>query len=107
MTCFAAFPSVLPRALGTQIEVPTLEGAEALQIPEGTQSGARFRIRGKGVPHVNGHGRGDLHVVVDVVTPTQLTKEQRKVLEHLGSVTTTDNRPVERKFYEKVKDLFS
>jgi molecular chaperone DnaJ len=94
-------------ALGAKIEVPTLEGTEILHIPEGTQSGARFPIRGKGVPQLNGHGRGDLHVTVDVVTPAHLTKEQRKLLEQLGSLTSTDNRPVEKKLYEKVKDLFS
>ena len=94
-------------ALGTQVEVPTLEGPENLQIPEGVQSGAQFRIRGKGVPQINGRGRGDLYVTVDVVTPTHLTREQRKLLEQLGSVTKADNRPVEKKFYEKVKDLFN
>jgi len=94
-------------ALGTQVEVPTLEGPEILHIPEGVQTGARLRIRGKGVPHINGHGRGDLYVMVDVVTPTHLTKEQRKLLEQLGAVTNADNRPVEKKLYEKVKDLFN
>ena len=94
-------------ALGIQLEVPTLEGTDTLRIPEGVQSGSRFRIRGKGVPHVNGHGRGDLYVTVEVVTPTHLTKEQKRLLEQLGSVEKTDNRPVEKKLYEKVKNLFN
>lgn len=94
-------------ALGANVEVPTLEGTETLQIPEGTQTGARFRIRGKGIPYLNGHGRGDLYVFIQAVTPTRLTKEQRKLLEQLDSLTRPDNRPVEKSFTEKVKDLFS
>lgn len=94
-------------ALGTEIEVPTLEKPEKLHIPEGTQSGTRFMIRNKGVPNVNGHGRGDLYITVDVKTPTHLTKEQKKLLEQLDEISAADNRPVEKKFYEKVKDLFS
>lgn len=94
-------------ALGADIEIPTLQGKEILHIPEGTQSGTRFRVRGKGVPHVNGHGRGDLFVIADVATPTHLTKEQKKLLEQLDAITKADNRPLEKKLYEKVKDLFS
>jgi molecular chaperone DnaJ len=94
-------------ALGAQIEIPTLDGPESLDIPEGTQSGTRLKIRGKGVPLINGHGRGDLYVSVEVVTPTHLSKEQRRLMEQLDSIITPDNRPVEKKLYEKVKDLFS
>ncbi|MBI2815999.1 MAG: molecular chaperone DnaJ [Acidobacteria bacterium] len=96
-------------ALGADIEVPTLEndGKQTLHIPAGTQSGTRFRIRSKGVPHVNGHGRGDLYVIADVAVPTHLTREQRKLLEQLDAITQADNRPMEKKLYEKVKDLFS
>ncbi len=87
--------------------MPTLEGHETLQIPEGTQSGSRFRIRGKGVPHVNGRGRGDLYVYVNVVTPTRLTREQRRLLEQLGSLTKPDNQPAEKKLADKVRDIFN
>jgi len=99
--------TITQAALGAEIEVPTLEGRETLRIPEGTHSGARFRLRGKGVPHVNGHGRGDLFITANVITPTHLNKEQRKLLEQLDAITKADNRPLEKKFYEKVKDLFS
>ncbi|MBI4443438.1 MAG: molecular chaperone DnaJ [Acidobacteria bacterium] len=99
--------SVTQAALGAKVEVPTLEDMETLQIPEGTQTGARFRIRGKGIPHLNGHGRGDLYVYVRVVTPNNLTKEQRKLLEQLDALSRPDNRPEEKSFTEKVKDLFS
>jgi molecular chaperone DnaJ len=99
--------TITQAALGTEIEVPTLEGQERLHIPEGTQSGTQFVIRSKGVPHLNGHGRGDLYITTNVTTPTHLTKEQKKLLEQLDLITKADNRPVEKKFYEKVKDLFS
>ena len=99
--------SVTQAALGAKVEVPTLEEMETLQIPEGTQTGARFRIRGKGIPHLNGHGRGDLYVYVRVVTPNNLTKEQRKLLEQLHALSRPDNHPEEKSFTEKVKDLFS
>lgn len=94
-------------ALGAQIEVPTLEGKETLNIPEGTQTGTRFRIRGKGIPRLDGHGRGDLYVFVRVVTPTRLSKEQRRLLEDLAALDKTENQPADKKFTEKVKDLFS
>lgn len=105
---FCKVPISFPQAsLGAKIKVPTLEGHETLQIPEGTQSGSRFRIRGKGVPHVNGRGRGDLYVSVNVVTPTRLTREQRRLLEQLGSLTKPDNQPGEKKLADKVRDIFS
>ena len=94
-------------ALGAQIQVPTLEGEEPLHIPEGTQTGARFRLRGKGIPHVNGHGRGDLHVFVRVSTPANLSREQRQLLEQLEALSTPDNQPAEKTLTQKMKDLFS
>jgi len=102
-------------ALGAQIDVPTLDGKETLEIPEGTQTGTRFRLRGMGIPRLEGHGRGDLHVFVRVVTPARLNKEQRRLLEELavvepphdGSPDRTENPHTEKTFTEKVKDLFS
>ena len=105
---FCRIPITISQAaLGADIEIPTLEGPESLHIPAGTQSGTRFRLRGKGIPQVNGHGRGDLFVAADVVIPKHLGKEQRKLFEQLDELTKADNRPVERKFYEKVRDLFN
>ena len=94
-------------ALGAQIEVPTLDGKESLTIPEGTQSGSRFRLRGKGIPRLEGHGKGDLHVFVRVVTPARLNKEQRRLLEELAALERPENEPSEKTLTEKVKDLFS
>jgi molecular chaperone DnaJ len=93
-------------ALGCEIDVPTLEKPHKLSIPEGTQSGAQIRLRHKGVPALNGGGRGDLVVHVDVKTPTRLTRDQRKLLEQLRQTLPEDNAPSEKGIFEKVKDYF-
>ena len=104
---FCRVPISFPQAsLGAQIKVPTMEGHASLTVPEGTQSGSRFRLRGKGIPHVNGRGRGDLYVYVNVVTPTRLTREQRRLLEQLSSTIQIDNRPNGKKLSDKVRDIF-
>jgi molecular chaperone DnaJ len=74
-------------ALGAEIKVPTIDGWERLQIPEGTQTGTIFRLRSKGIPRLRGHGRGDQIVSVTVVTPKRLSKEQRKLFNQLQGVT--------------------
>jgi molecular chaperone DnaJ len=93
-------------ALGDEIQVPTLEGEHALKVPEGTQSGTSLRIRGKGVPVLNGHGKGDLHVEVRVQIPGKLSKRQRELLEELEGLTRVDNKPQRRTLFGKVKDIF-
>ena len=93
-------------ALGAEIDVPTLGQPHKLKIPEGTQSGAQFRLRGKGVVSLNGGGRGDISVHIDVRTPTRLTRDQRKLLEHLRSTLPADNAPTEKGLFDKVKDYF-
>jgi molecular chaperone DnaJ len=98
--------NIAQAALGCEIEVPTLEGPHKLKIPEGSQNGAQFRLRNKGVPVLNGGGRGDLFVHLDVRIPTRLTREQRKVLEQLRETLPVDNAPAEKGLFEKVKDYF-
>jgi molecular chaperone DnaJ len=93
-------------ALGCEIEVPTLESPHKLRIPEGTQNGAQFRLRNKGVPMLNGGGRGDLYVHIDVRIPSKLTRDQRKLLEQLRETLPVDNAPAEKGLFEKVKDYF-
>ncbi len=93
-------------ALGAEIVVPTLDGEETLTIPEGTQTGAIFRIKGKGIVALHGHGRGDLFVVVTVITPTKLTREQRRLLEQLAELEERQPKSAARKLGEKVKDIF-
>jgi molecular chaperone DnaJ len=93
-------------ALGVEISVPTLEGLQVLKVPEGTQSGTTLRIKGKGVPILNGHGKGDLFVEVRVQTPGKLNKRQRELLLELDGMTRIENRPQRRTLLGKVKDIF-
>lgn len=93
-------------ALGVEIKVPTLDGEHNLKIPDGTQSGTTFRIRNKGVPVLNSHGKGDLFVEVRVQTPTKLSKRQRELLQELDGMGQIENRPQRRTLLGKVKDMF-
>ncbi|MFZ0630802.1 MAG: molecular chaperone DnaJ [Acidobacteriaceae bacterium] len=94
-------------ALGAEISLTTLDGVTKLKVPEGTQSGQEFRIRGKGVPHLNEYGRGDLIAQVVLRTPTKLTKAQKELLRELGQTVTVENAPASRGLFEKVKEIFS
>jgi molecular chaperone DnaJ len=98
--------NVAQAALGAEIQVPILDGAETVKIPEGTQQGARFRLRNRGVPSLSGRGQGDLYVHVDVRIPRKLTREQRRLLEQLADTLPVENEPAERGLFEKVKDYF-
>ncbi len=98
--------NIAQAVLGAEIEVPTLNGPQPLKVPEGTQSGATFRLRHQGVPDVSGRGRGDLIVHVAVAIPSKLTKDQRKLFEQLRETLPTENTPSERGLFEKVKDYF-
>jgi len=100
--------SIAQATLGTELQVPGLNGEEKLKIPEGTQSGAVFRIKGKGLADPRGGGKGDLYYHVLVLTPTKLTREQRKLMEQLGYTIRVDNKPADRSssIFDKVKDIF-
>ena len=99
--------SVVQAALGTEITVPTLEGEHVLKVSEGTQTGAKFKIRGKGVPELNGRGRGDLYVQMKVQTPTKLNKRQRELLEELQQTLSVENKPVSRTLLSKMREMFN
>ncbi|GGA77057.1 chaperone protein DnaJ [Edaphobacter acidisoli] len=95
-------------ALGTELEIETLEGTATLKVPEGTESGKEFKLRGKGVPHLNSHGKGDLIVEIRVKTPTKLSKAQKELLRQLGETMVVENTPTSRGgLFGKVKDIFS
>jgi len=100
--------SISQAALGAELSVPGLNGEEKLKIPEGTQGGAVFRIKGHGLPDPRGGGKGDLYYHVRVITPSKLNRDQRKLMEQLGATLKVDNRPAERgsSFFDKVKDIF-
>ncbi|MDE1177629.1 MAG: molecular chaperone DnaJ [Edaphobacter sp.] len=93
-------------ALGSDLEIQTLEGVETIKIPEGTQSGREFRMRGKGVPHLNERGKGDLIVEIRVQTPGKLSKQQKDLLRQLADTMTVENTPTSRGIFDKVKDIF-
>ena len=93
-------------ALGTELLVPTLDGEHTLKVPEGTQTGTTFKARGKGVPVLNGRGRGDLLIEVKVQVPSKLTARQRELLEELRATTAVENKPVSRSLLNKVKEMF-
>jgi molecular chaperone DnaJ len=99
--------SVAQAVLGDEISVPTLEGPHLLKIPEGTQSGTELRIRARGVPEVQGRGRGDLVVHIDVRIPSKLTRDQRKLFEQLAESLPINNEPHEKGIFEKVRDYFT
>lgn len=99
--------SFVQAALGAKIEAPTIDGKVELSIPEGTQSGRVFRIRGKGIPFMRGNGRGDEFVKIKVLTPQNLSSRQKKLLREFedgGSDST--NNPEKKSFIDKLKDLF-
>lgn len=100
-------------ALGADIKVPGIEGEHVVKVPESTQTGSTFRLRGKGMPDVSGRGHGDILVTVQGVTPKKLTKEQKKLLEQLAAtLPETKIKPSaredegERGIFDKVKDIF-
>ncbi len=98
--------NVAQAVLGAEIEIETFDGPQTIRIPEGTQSGAQFKLRHLGVPEVNSRGRGDLFVHIDVQIPSKLTRDQRKLFEQLKELLPTDNAPHEKSVFERVKDFF-
>lgn len=96
-------------ALGAEIEIPTVEqdGSQAiLKIPEGTQAGKEIRLKQKGVPVLNGRGRGDIIVHVNVRTPQKLTKRQRELLQELQELSKDENAPEDKSIFSRMKGMF-
>jgi molecular chaperone DnaJ len=101
-------------ALGGEIQVPTLDGADHVKVPEGTQTGTTLRLRGKGMPDVGGRGKGDLLATVQVLTPKKLSKEQRHRIEQLARALPKEQfeprahgaEEEDRNLFDRVKDMF-
>jgi molecular chaperone DnaJ len=93
-------------ALGASVDLLTFDGLRTVKIPEGAQPGARLRLKGLGVPHLNSGERGDLYVHLDVRVPKKLTREQRRLLEELRELLPAENEPEDKGFLDKVKDYF-
>jgi molecular chaperone DnaJ len=98
--------SFVQAALGGEIEVPTLDGKATVKIPPGTQPGQVFKLRDKGVPSLNGRGRGDLYVKVNVEVPVKLNSKQRELLEEFARVSEGDESPSVKNFFERFRELF-
>ena len=105
-----SFPTL---ALGGEISVPTLTDRATIQIPKGTQSDTRFRLRGKGMPNVGGRGHGDLYVAVKVAVPTKLNRQQKTLVEDLDKTMpdrvmdpVSNDEAEERPLFDRVKDIF-
>ncbi|KAF0220905.1 MAG: molecular chaperone [Geobacteraceae bacterium] len=99
--------SFVQAALGCELDVPTLDGKVSMKIPEGSQSGRIFRLRGKGIPALQGYGRGDQLVVIRVETPTSLNKRQKELLEEFARISGEEAHPMRKNFFEKVMDILS
>jgi len=94
-------------ALGGQVDVPTISGEMTrVRVPDGTESGKQFRLKGKGMPHLRGRGRGDAVYEVIVEVPTHLTARQRELLEELRGTSEGETGPRVSKFLERMKHLF-
>jgi molecular chaperone DnaJ len=99
----------IPDAIfGTNVEVPTIDGRAKIKIPAGTQSGKMFRLKGKGFPEVQGYGRGDQLIHVNIWTPQHVSDEEKAALEKMQASENFQPKPTkgEKSFYEKVKDAF-
>ena len=93
--------------LGDDVEVPTVDGRIVQHIPDGTQSGTKFRLRGQGIQYLNGRGRGDQYVIVDVEIPKKVTRAQREALKAFEDSMKEDNYEKRKGFFKNLRDRFS
>jgi len=99
--------SIADAALGTSIEIPTIDGGKAkIKIPAGTQSGKQFRLKGKGMPYIRGNDFGDLYVQVNTEVPISLNKEQKELLEKFREIENDKSNPSIKKFFQKAKSFW-
>jgi molecular chaperone DnaJ len=105
---FELYVSFIDAALGSQIEVPTIEGKVKIKLDPGTQSGKMLRLKGKGIKDINGYSRGDQLIQVNVWTPKQLSKDERQILENLKNSENFKPDPgkSEKSFFDKMKEFF-
>ncbi|HBX70089.1 MAG TPA: molecular chaperone DnaJ [Chloroflexi bacterium] len=97
--------NIAQATLGDEVKVPTPDGDSLLKIPSGTQPGQIIKMRGKGVPHLRGSGRGDQLVIINVAIPKTLSRDQRDLIDKLGKSLGTEVSPQERGFFDRLKDV--
>ena len=93
--------------LGDTVQVPSIDGKVEYTVPEGTQSGTTFRLRGKGIQYLNGRGRGDMYVKCEVEIPKKLNKTQREALKKFEGTLKEENYEKRKGFFKKLKDMFN
>ncbi len=93
-------------ALGAEIDIPTIDGIAKYNIPEGTQTGTVFKLRGKGIKHLRSNNRGDQYIRVNVEVPTKLSQKQKELLRQFAEVSGDEGLEQKKGFFNKVKDLF-
>ena len=99
--------SIADAALGSSIEIPTIDGGKAkIKIPAGTQSGKQFRLRGKGMPYMRASDYGDLYVQVNTEVPISLNREQKELLEKFREIENEKSNPSIKKFFQKAKSFW-
>ena len=99
--------SIADAALGTSIEIPTIDGGKAkIKIPAGTQSGKQFRLKAKGMPYMRGSGNGDLYIQVSTEVPVSLNREQKELLEKFRKIENEKSNPSIKKFFQKAKSFW-
>ncbi len=99
--------SIADATLGTVLEIPTIDGGKAkIKIPDGTQNGKQFRLKGKGMPYMRGSGNGDLYVQVNTEVPVSLNKEQKELLEKFRKIENEKSNPSIKKFFQKAKNFW-
>ena len=105
---FFEFPiSIADAALGTALEIPTINGSKAkIKIPAGTQSGKQFRLKGKGMPYMRGNGEGDLYVQINTEVPVSLNSEQKELLEKFRKIENEKSNPSIKQFFQKAKSFW-
>ena len=105
---FFEFPvSIADAALGTSIEIPTIDGGKAkIKIPSGTQSGKQFRLKGKGMPYMRGNGTGDLYIQINTEVPVSLNREQKELLEKFREIENEKSNPSIKKFFQRAKSFW-
>ena len=105
-TLFVSLPDLV---LGTTAEIPSADGKVRIKVEAGTQSGAILRVRGKGVPDINGYGRGDLLVFIQAWTPTKLDRSEKEVFEKFRESANFTPKPTktDKNFFDRLKKMFS
>tara|TARA_B100001123_G_scaffold276160_1_gene307210 strand:- start:275 stop:1402 length:1128 start_codon:yes stop_codon:yes gene_type:complete len=99
--------SIADAALGTSLDIPTIDGGKAkIKIPSGTQSNRQFRLKGKGMPYIRGSGNGDLYVQINTEVPVSLNREQKELLEKFREIENEKSNPSIKKFFQKAKGFW-